>query len=101
MFMQFDMLTSALLCFLFNILIKQLINMQHALTVSPGLQLSFRTRVEEGLLLFAVSPGEQEEYVALQIRNGRPYFLFDPQVHHGHWPLCVCLCYPKASNLQM
>ncbi|XP_016350129.1 usherin-like, partial [Sinocyclocheilus anshuiensis] len=44
-----------------------------------GLQLSFRTHVEEGLLLFAVSPGEQEEYVALQIRNGRPYFLFDPQ----------------------
>uniref|UniRef100_A0A8C1J3X3 Usherin n=1 Tax=Cyprinus carpio TaxID=7962 RepID=A0A8C1J3X3_CYPCA len=44
-----------------------------------GLQLSFRTRVEEGLLLFAVSPGEQEEYVALQIRKGRPYFLFDPQ----------------------
>ncbi|RXN19458.1 usherin [Labeo rohita] len=44
-----------------------------------GLQLSFRTRVEEGLMLFAVSPGEQEEYVALQIHNGRPYFLFDPQ----------------------
>nr|XP_009291422.1 usherin [Danio rerio] len=44
-----------------------------------GLQLSFRTRAEEGLLLFAVSPGEQEEYVALQIHNGRPYFLFDPQ----------------------
>ncbi|XP_016124971.1 usherin [Sinocyclocheilus grahami] len=44
-----------------------------------GLQLSFRTHVEEGLLLFAVSPGEQEEYVALQIHNGRPYFLFDPQ----------------------
>ncbi|KAI2654417.1 Usherin [Labeo rohita] len=30
-------------------------------------------------MLFAVSPGEQEEYVALQIHNGRPYFLFDPQ----------------------
>ncbi|XP_065144388.2 usherin [Paramisgurnus dabryanus] len=44
-----------------------------------GLQLSFRTRAEEGLILFAVSPGEQEEYVALQIHKGRPYFLFDPQ----------------------
>ncbi|XP_052001042.1 usherin [Xyrauchen texanus] len=44
-----------------------------------GLQLSFRTRIEEGLILFAVSPGEQEEYIALQIHKGRPYFLFDPQ----------------------
>ncbi|XP_062863133.1 usherin [Trichomycterus rosablanca] len=44
-----------------------------------GIKLSFRTRAEEGLILFAVSPGEQEEYVALQIHNGRPYFLFDPQ----------------------
>ncbi|XP_049320201.1 usherin isoform X1 [Astyanax mexicanus] len=44
-----------------------------------GLQLSFRTRAEDGLILCALSPGEQEEYVALQIRGGRPYFLFDPQ----------------------
>ncbi|XP_056624652.1 usherin [Triplophysa dalaica] len=44
-----------------------------------GLQLSFRTRAEEGLILYAISPGEQEEYVALQIHKGRPYFLFDPQ----------------------
>lgn len=68
--------------------------------LSPGLQLSFRTRVEEGLMLFAVSPGEQEEYVALQIHNGRPYFLFDPQVHHVHGLLCVCLSYKKpVSNV--
>ncbi|CDQ96127.1 unnamed protein product [Oncorhynchus mykiss] len=45
-----------------------------------GLRLSFRTRASDGLLLCAVSPGNQEEYLALQIRNGRPYFLFDPQV---------------------
>uniref|UniRef100_A0A671RF78 Usherin-like n=1 Tax=Sinocyclocheilus anshuiensis TaxID=1608454 RepID=A0A671RF78_9TELE len=76
-FMHFDMLYNVF-CTVFCRL-KQSINMQHALTVSLGLQLSFRTHVEEGLLLFAVSPGEQEEYVALQIRNGRPYFLFDPQ----------------------
>ncbi|XP_037397596.1 usherin [Pygocentrus nattereri] len=44
-----------------------------------GLQLSFRTRAEDGLILCALSPGEQEEYVALQMRSGRPYFLFDPQ----------------------
>uniref|UniRef100_A0A4W5K1J1 Laminin G domain-containing protein n=1 Tax=Hucho hucho TaxID=62062 RepID=A0A4W5K1J1_9TELE len=44
-----------------------------------GLRLSFRTRASDGLLLCAVSPGNQEEYLALQIRNGRPYFLFDPQ----------------------
>ncbi|XP_063040160.1 usherin [Engraulis encrasicolus] len=44
-----------------------------------GLQLSFRTRALNGLILCALSPGDQEEYVALQIQNGRPYFLFDPQ----------------------
>ncbi|KAJ7988957.1 hypothetical protein DPEC_G00314570 [Dallia pectoralis] len=44
-----------------------------------GLRLSFRTTASDGLLLCALSPGNQEEYVALQIRNGRPYFLFDPQ----------------------
>ncbi|KAF7704133.1 hypothetical protein HF521_021205 [Silurus meridionalis] len=44
-----------------------------------GVQLSFRTRMEDGLILCAFSPGEQEEFVALQMRNGRPYFLFDPQ----------------------
>ncbi|KAM6979899.1 usherin [Aplochiton taeniatus] len=44
-----------------------------------GLELSFRTKEPDGLLLCAISPGNQEEYVALQIQNGRPYFLFDPQ----------------------
>lgn len=34
----------------------------------------------DGLLLAALSPGNQEEFVAIQIKDGRPYFLFDPQV---------------------
>lgn len=53
-----------------------------------GVQLSFRTRMEEGLILCALSPGEQEEFVALQMRNGRPYFLFDPQVGYSSSSLC-------------
>ncbi|MGH0120773.1 UNVERIFIED_CONTAM: hypothetical protein FKN15_027139 [Acipenser sinensis] len=48
-------------------------------TYFTGIKLSFRTREHEGLILFAVSAGSQEEYIALQIHNGRPYFLFDPQ----------------------
>lgn len=48
--------------------------------VSPGIKASFRTRVPEGLIVFAASPGNQEEYFAIQLKNGRPYFLFDPQV---------------------
>lgn len=49
--------------------------------VSPGIKASFRTRVPEGLIVFAASPGNQEEYFAIQLKNGRPYFLFDPQVN--------------------
>uniref|UniRef100_A0A8D0R6P0 Usherin n=1 Tax=Sus scrofa TaxID=9823 RepID=A0A8D0R6P0_PIG len=44
-----------------------------------GIKASFRTRVPEGLIVFAASPGSQEEYFALQLKHGRPYFLFDPQ----------------------
>ncbi|XP_058895005.1 usherin [Kogia breviceps] len=44
-----------------------------------GIKASFRTRVPEGLIVFAASPGNQEEYFAIQLKNGRPYFLFDPQ----------------------
>ncbi|XP_077013931.1 usherin [Tamandua tetradactyla] len=44
-----------------------------------GIKVSFRTRMPEGLIIFAASPGNQEEYFALQLKNGRPYFLFDPQ----------------------
>uniref|UniRef100_A0A4W6FW95 Usherin n=1 Tax=Lates calcarifer TaxID=8187 RepID=A0A4W6FW95_LATCA len=44
-----------------------------------GIELTFRTRSPDGLLLCAFSPGNQEEFLAVQIKNGRPYFLFDPQ----------------------
>ncbi|XP_058131204.1 usherin [Dasypus novemcinctus] len=44
-----------------------------------GIKASFRTRMPDGLIVFAASPGNQEEYFALQLKNGRPYFLFDPQ----------------------
>ncbi|XP_067901794.1 usherin [Heterodontus francisci] len=48
-------------------------------TYFTGIKLSFRTSQPDGLILFAVSVGNQEEYVVLQIRNGHPFFLFDPQ----------------------
>lgn len=53
-------------CFLFN--------------CALGIKLSFKTWSPDGLLLCAFSPGDQEEFLAIQIKNGRPYFLFDPQV---------------------
>lgn len=42
--------------------------------------MKFRTQEPDGLIFFSASPGNQEEYIALQLRSGRPYFLFDPQV---------------------
>ena len=47
-----------------------------------GLDFWFRTRQLNGLLLFLASAGRQEEFVAVQLRFGRPWFLFDPQ---GGW----------------
>ncbi|XP_068172657.1 usherin isoform X1 [Antennarius striatus] len=44
-----------------------------------GVELSFRTRSPDGLLLCALSPGHQEEFLAVQLKDGRLYFLFDPQ----------------------
>nr|XP_046239587.1 usherin [Scatophagus argus] len=44
-----------------------------------GVKLSFKTRSPDGLVFCAFSPGTQEEFLALQIKDGRPYFLFDPQ----------------------
>ncbi|KAM4744036.1 usherin isoform 3-T3 [Anableps anableps] len=44
-----------------------------------GVKLSFKTWSPDGLLLCAFSPRDQEEFLAIQIKNGRPYFLFDPQ----------------------
>nr|XP_061796460.1 usherin-like [Nerophis lumbriciformis] len=48
-------------------------------TEFTGVELSFKTHSPDGLLLCAMSPGKQEEFLAIQIENGRPYFLFDPQ----------------------
>ncbi|XP_061735051.1 usherin isoform X2 [Nerophis ophidion] len=44
-----------------------------------GVELSFKTSSPDGMLLCAISPGNQEEFIAIQLKNGRPYFLFDPQ----------------------
>ncbi|XP_010791101.1 usherin [Notothenia coriiceps] len=44
-----------------------------------GVGLSFKTQSPDGLLLCAFSPGSQEEFLAIQLKNGLPYFLFDPQ----------------------
>lgn len=48
--------------------------------LESGVELSFKTQSPDGLLLCAFSPGNQEEFLAIQIKGGRPYFLFDPQV---------------------
>lgn len=48
--------------------------------LESGVELSFKTRSPDGLLLCAFSPGNQEEFMAIQIKGGRPYFLFDPEV---------------------
>ncbi|XP_053139313.1 usherin [Hemicordylus capensis] len=48
-------------------------------TYFTGIKVSFRTVEPDGLILLSVSPGNQEEYIALQLQSGRPYFLFDPQ----------------------
>lgn len=55
-----------------------------------GVELSFKTRAPDGLLLCSFSPGNQEEFLAVQIKNGRPYFLFDPQVGNVHF-VCCCI----------
>ncbi|KAM6459617.1 usherin [Liasis olivaceus] len=44
-----------------------------------GIKMSFKTTELEGLLFLSMSPGNQEEYIVLQLKRGRPYFLFDPQ----------------------
>uniref|UniRef100_A0A663LW22 Usherin n=1 Tax=Athene cunicularia TaxID=194338 RepID=A0A663LW22_ATHCN len=48
-------------------------------TYFTGIKVKFRTQEPDGLIFFSASPGNQEEYIALQLRSGRPYFLFDPQ----------------------
>ena len=44
-----------------------------------GFELEFKTRDSNGLLVFLASQGRQEEYVALQLKSGRPWFVFDTQ----------------------
>ena len=48
-----------------------------------GIRLQFRTFEENGLIFFAASPmssgGIRQEYIVIQIREGRLFFLFDPQ----------------------
>uniref|UniRef100_A0AAV2LNE7 Usherin n=1 Tax=Knipowitschia caucasica TaxID=637954 RepID=A0AAV2LNE7_KNICA len=44
-----------------------------------GIRLSFKTKSPNGLLIAAFSPGLQEEFIAIQIKNGQLYFSFDPQ----------------------
>ncbi|XP_071962430.1 usherin-like isoform X2 [Antedon mediterranea] len=51
-----------------------------------GIELEFRigrptpySQPVSALLLFAVSRDEQAEYIVIQLRDGRPWFLFDPQ----------------------
>lgn len=64
-----------------------------SLSLAPfetGVELSFRTRSPDGLLLCALSPGDQEEFLAIQMKNGRPYFLFDPQVCKLWFPQFQC-----------
>lgn len=44
-----------------------------------GIRLKFKTKQRNGLLLFAASAGRQEEFLVLQFKSGRPWFIFDPQ----------------------
>ena len=48
-----------------------------------GIRLEFRTFEENGLLFFAAAPmssgGIRQEYLVIQIKEGRLFFLFDPQ----------------------
>ena len=51
-----------------------------------GIELEFKTTQQNGLLFFAASEGGQEEFLALQIDKGRPYFLYDPQgMNHAYY----------------
>ena len=48
-----------------------------------GIELKFRTFQADGILFFSAaslsSEGVREEYLAIQLRGGRPWFLFDAQ----------------------
>ncbi|XP_072320975.1 usherin [Eucyclogobius newberryi] len=44
-----------------------------------GIRLSFKTQSPNGLLIAAFSSGIQEEFIAIQLKNGQLYFIYDPQ----------------------
>ncbi|XP_064622303.1 usherin-like [Lineus longissimus] len=44
-----------------------------------GIDFWFKTRQKDGLILFSASEGRQEEMIAVQMRGGRPFFIFNPQ----------------------
>lgn len=67
-----------------------------------GVELSFKTRASDGLLLCSFSPGNQEEFLAVQIKNGRLYFLFDPQVGNVFQKrLCIIETFKLRLLLQL
>jgi len=47
--------------------------------MTVGVELWFKTQHSDGLILLYTSAGGQEEFVAVQLRERRPWFLFDPQ----------------------
>jgi len=58
-----------------------------------GVRLSFRTLQLDALLFFAASPGVQDEYIVIQMLDGRLYFLFDPQ------GLATSVCHSGISSV--
>ena len=52
---------------------------QVSVLLLSGIDMWFKTTQEDGLLILAASEGGQEEIVALQLRSGRPWFVFDTQ----------------------
>lgn len=43
------------------------------------IELSFRTKYPDGLILFLASDGKQEDLLAIELREGKPWFIFDCQ----------------------
>ena len=72
------------LIFPLSVIIRQshvcsnLTNVSAQLHPFVGISLYFKTTTKDGLLFFLASEG-QDEFVAIQLRAGRPWFLFDPQ----------------------
>lgn len=70
--------------------------------------MTFRTSQSDALLFFAASPGAQDEYIVIQMKGGRLWFLFDPQgtsivelvddLTVAHGMICVAL---SSRDLQI